>query len=422
MKIFGYNLSLKAEKLKRVAIGQIGSMVQIMGVNQENYIKQGYKANPSLYTAVNWIAKRAAMTPVKLFDCSGEEKEEITSHEILDLLERPNPIQGKQEFFENFLGFKLISGESFMYGAKPTAGKNKGVPKELWVLAPAAMQVKFDQWGIPKEYKVGRSGQILAAEDVLYVKYWNPDGERGMSPIEAGIAVLQQSNDGYLASAKLLQNLGAQGVLSLEDEDVEFTQKQADEMEQKYVEKYGGPLNHGRIMIASGKWSWQQIGLRASDLELLDSQNMAMRDICNLYNLNSQLFNDPDNKTYNNVKEARKSGLTDAVIPELKLLEGELNRWLVDFYSKRDGREYKIEFDTSIFPELKEDEALLAQILTQSWWMSPNERRERQGLDQREEDEMDNIYIPSGTLPLTDDPLEKAYSSTGYQAGESDVA
>ena len=417
MKIPFTNIHLKAERLQRVQVSTVNdAVVSYMGGDQKAYIKQGYKKNANVYSVINWIVKKAAMTHWQLFEIVDGEKQIVYKHPLLDLMNRPNPTQGKAEFIESMLGYKLLCGESFVYQISPDNGVNMGVPQELWTIAPPLMSVGFDAFGIPKKYEVqaGARRTEIPSDKVIYMKYWNPDSnsKRGMSPIEAGRRVITQSNDSYTASMKLLQNLGAQGILSVDD-DVEMTQEQIDALETKYAQKYGGPENYGRIIVSGAKMGWTQIGLPATDLELIDSQKMSLRDICNLYNLSSQLFNDPDNKTYSNMKEAKRSGISDVVIPEMELIADEFNRWLVPHFEKQDGKEYMLEMDKGIFTELKEDEQMLATILTNSWWLTPNEKRERMGMGKLDIDGMDDVFAPTSIIPLGfDATLEKAYSTS----------
>ncbi len=98
------------------------------------------------------------------------------------------------------------------------------------------------------------------------------------------------------------------------------------------------------------------------DLQLLESEKVTLRELCNVYGVNSALFNDPDNKTYNNMKEAKKEMLTQVVLPELVALRDAFNR----FFSTEIGQGYYIDFDLTVFPELQEDMKELSAILSQS--------------------------------------------------------
>jgi len=120
MKIPFTNYHLKAEKLQRVQINNMMSgLVTYMGNDQKSYIKDGYKMNPNVYSVINWIIKKAALSHWQLFEVVKGEKVIVYDHEVLDLLNRPNPMQGKSEFIENMLGYKLLSCESFIYKLSP---------------------------------------------------------------------------------------------------------------------------------------------------------------------------------------------------------------------------------------------------------------------------------------------------------------
>lgn len=406
-KMFGYEIRKKQAR-NPLNLQMIGAL-ELMGTNQAVYIKDGYKLNPSIYSIVNWITKKAATIKWILF----QDDEKIDDHPFLDLLNNPNPHQGKSEFIENLIGFKLITGESFLHSLSLRTGDKKGLPAELHILPPPNISVKVNSFGEPVKYvlRVGATQTEINAGEMIWFKYWNPSTTdmRGMSPIEAGRRVVTQSNDAYLAALKLLQNLGAQGILTLDDPDIDnMDEAELEKWEQRYYEKYGTSENYGKIMVSNIKTAWTQIGLKATDLALIESQKMSLRDMCNIYNLSSQIFNDPDNKTYNNVREAKRAGILDVIIPELELIVGEFNRFLTIKY----GENLRLDFERNFY-EIKEDEKALVETLVPAWWLTPNRRLERMGEPTSEDPLMDEIYIPQNLMPLGiegDQELKNAYN------------
>ncbi len=57
------------------------------------------------------------------------------------------------------------------------------------------------------------------------------------------------------------------------------------------------------------------MAMSATDLQLVNSDVVTLRAVCNVFGLDSSLFNDPANKTFNNRKEAEKALFTNAIIP-----------------------------------------------------------------------------------------------------------
>lgn len=86
----------------------------------------------------------------------------------------------------------------------------------------------------------------------------------------------------------------------------------------------------------------------------------------------------------------------ETVIPELDLIKGELNRWLVPAFEK-DGKQYHLDYDIASIPALQADLEKQTAQLEKAWWLTGNERRIAQGYDTRTE--LDTVFIPSGLIP-----------------------
>jgi len=222
-----------------------------------------------------------------------------------------------------------------------------------------------------------------------------------LSPLQAAYRTIQRSNDAKDTSVAMLQNQGPKGILSA-DESNDFGPEAAGKLKEDFYNQYGtktqaGILkNAGKILIAGAKLNWINMGLSPVDLQLLESEKITLRELCNVYGVNSALFNDPDNKSYNNMKEAKKEMLTQVVLPELVALRDAFNR----FFAREIGQGYYIDFDLTVFPELQEDMKELSAILSQSWWITPNEKRAAMRYDTVEDDVMNEIFIPAGYLPI----------------------
>jgi phage portal protein BeeE len=135
-------------------------------------------------------------------------------------------------------------------------------------------------------------------------------------------------------------------------------------------------------------------------MNIIESQKMDLRDICNVYQVSSELLNDPDNKTNSNKVESRKALYYEAVIPDLDALRDDLNRWLTPSYNT-DGVEYYIDYDLSAIPALQEDMKKVVEQMGAAWWTTGNEKRRVMGYDT--DPEMDKFFIPSGLVPLDTD-------------------
>jgi HK97 family phage portal protein len=152
-----------------------------------------------------------------------------------------------------------------------------------------------------------------------------------------------------------------------------------------------------RCLVTTAKFKYQQLGLSPVDLNIIESQKMDLRDICNVYGISSELLNDPDNKTNSNKAESRKALYYERIIPELDSFRDELNRWIVPAY----GANYYIDYDLSAIPALQDDMEKVTTQLSNAWWITGNEKRAVQGYDH--DPLLDRYFIPSNLIPLDSD-------------------
>jgi HK97 family phage portal protein len=377
-------------------------IIYMIGNTPKNYLKQGYMKNPNLFAVINKITGSASRVRFKLFDTSDREfPVEIHDHPVIDLLNHPNPLFSAKEFLEAALAYKLVTGESFIAKQRVPLGANKGRVQWLLPLPPQDVEIIQDaDTGVPVAYKYfdGKFKVTFPAEDIIYMRYFNPEGGiRGLSPLCAGREVLAHSNDILRSNRKLTTNMGASGIIQLGDAESEYSEEQVELASKKFDNKYAGPDNYGKLMFLGTKVNYVPIGLKADDLGLHEASKMTMRDICNIYGVSSQLLNDPDNRTYNNVQDARRALVTEVVIPLLELYTSSLNMHLLRDYEKTDGRHYELRVDKQHFEEIREAELALTQTLAAAWWMTLNERRRAMGLEPVKGEEGDRIMMPGST-------------------------
>ena len=85
--------------------------------------KEGYLKNAIVYRCVNEISKGASAVPLLLKN--GDEI--VEQHPLIDLLNRPNPLQSYSEFFNSLFGYVLLGGNAYIL----KVGSDMGAPQEL---------------------------------------------------------------------------------------------------------------------------------------------------------------------------------------------------------------------------------------------------------------------------------------------------
>ena len=373
----------------------------------ESYVKNGYNKNIFVYSCVKYISSKAADIPWKLcrYNANGEE-EEVTNSPLLDLLKQPNNLQDWSDFVEQSIGYYLITGNTYNYKVTLENGLNKGLTKELYVLPSQYIEIQSGSGATEpiKSYDLTLSPATVVAkyspDEIIHVKQPNYEwvnGETlyGTSPLKAGLMALNASNANLNAITNQNQNMGALGILSPENMG-NLTEQQARTLENKIRQKVMGSNNAGKIAYSNMALKWQQLGLDARSMQLIEQHDLSRNDICMLYNLPSQLFNDDKSSTYNNVNEAKKSAYTDAILPALNKYIAEINRRVVQPYDET----LYFKADTSNIQVLQVDRAKQVEWLSKAYWLS---NQEKQAIMEVDVDETFPKYtIPSNLLPFDD--------------------
>jgi phage portal protein BeeE len=156
------------------------------------------------------------------------------------------------------------------------------------------------------------------------------------------------------------------------------------------------------------------MGMSPVDLNIIESDRMDLRSLCNVYHVPSELFNDAANKTYSNTKEAGSAVYTNAVLPALNQFRDALNQFIS---SKYPG--LYCDYDASMISELQDDLQMMATALSSIYFLTLNEKRDLLGFSADETNPMMNEYwVPSGLMPMsqsmvTDEQLEEEEKKLG---------
>ena len=153
----------------------------------------------------------------------------------------------------------------------------------------------------------------------------------------------------YLADTSLLKNKGAD-VMITNDSDMPLVGDETKSFDDAINERISGARNAGKIATSQAKLRVINLGRTAKELSLWDGYPIKLRDICNVFQVNSSSFNDVSGTTFNNVAEAEKAFYNNSVIPFTRLITE--NKEL----QKELG--YQIYLDTSNIDSLQEAQSL----------------------------------------------------------------
>ena len=351
-----------ATERPEVAVYQIGSNFDIG--KTEGVIEKGYISNGDVYAIVKKIADNAKHIPRELWRKDGDEWVMVTEGDLFQIVTtRPNDQQNIHDFVEQSITNLLTKGNTFRRGRR-TPGFGEAFQEILMVNNNIlTIDCKIEDFNyIPKQYKLelGKNKLIVPVEDMNHVKFYNPSDYGmvsclGLSPLQAGLLSLVASNDNKTAQSVLVRNQGIRGLITSRSERAQ-TPEERNQIQQAADNRMMGASKFGKAIATSANVDFIQMGMDATQLKIIESAVMKLRDLCNLYGVDSSLFNDPANKTYNNRKEAEKSMFTNAVIPVNQKDIQSLSEWLLPAWNERDNTTYEIRQNLSSIPVLHEDE------------------------------------------------------------------
>ena len=296
-------------------------------------IRTGFAGNPVGFRAVKLIAEAAAALPLVLQDAATR----YDAHPVLDLIARPNPVQGRAELFEALFGQLLLSGNAYV----EAVGGETGVPAELHVLRSDRMSLVpgADGWPVAYDYTVGakkhRFQMSESAAPICHIKSFHPqDDHYGLSALQAAAAAVDVHNAASAWSKALLDNAARpSGAIIYKGVDGEGTLS-ADQYDRLLAEMesyHMGARNAGRPMLLEGGLDWKPMGFSPSDMEFQKVKEAAAREIATAFGVPPMLLGIPGDMTYANYQEANRAFYRLTVLPMVGKVTAALGHWLDGF-------------------------------------------------------------------------------------------
>jgi HK97 family phage portal protein len=405
----------------------------------EAYVTEGYMGNSDVYSIVTFLARKAGSIPWYVYKMKPGEKAKtslerykqlskglhnkgaferalmerknayeenmVTGTPLAKLLERPNPQQAQDQFFQNLFGYRILSGEGNIYGNDGNIDNGKFV--ELNVLPTQFLEIypdPNDLYGLLGYKLMVAQGINIPKANVCHWRSWNPDFNdvtrshlRGVSPLRSAWKLLRMSNNAADASAKMTQNGGAKGALvpqPVNNNIPQMTPEQASIIQRAINERINGTDNKGSVGVMQYPYNYLNFGLSSVDMELVKTLQMTLHQWCRVFGMPIVLF-DTDTSSYNNYTNGMRDLITNTIAPLCAELRDELNAWLVP----RFGENVYIDFDISALPELQSDMEKMVSQLKQADWLTFDEKRTAMGYEEKG-GAYASSYVSGGMMPL----------------------
>ena len=175
------------------------------------FATEAYMKNVIAHRSIDIISQGAASVPFKVYTGEGKNKKELSSHPVLSLLKKPNPMMNGKHIMQSIYSHMLIQGNAYLLAVRDV---NKP-PYELIALRPDRVHPLSGEDFMPSGYRyvVDQNptdylvNQTTGISDILHLKTFHPLSDWfGLSPIEAAAYSIDQHNQSAAWNQSLLQN------------------------------------------------------------------------------------------------------------------------------------------------------------------------------------------------------------------------
>jgi HK97 family phage portal protein len=343
-----------------------------------------YGNNVWVYGGVSKVASEIARTPFKL-RTKGDQPEEVTSHQVLEVLETPHPLPSGKSMLTTFdLKYitalhLLLPGEGFWVLQDRLGPKLGGAPTRIDIALPHYMRPRLDDNADLADYRyLTAKGEItIPPENVVHFKLPDPGNPyRGHSPMQAARYAIGSHQEADLLNLKMLQNGGLpQGFLTTEGN------LSADQMalfREQWRQLYGGGRNAGKVAVLPNKMGFQELQRSQQDLQYAEGKKVNGEEILAALGIGPEVLGKTDNQTRANADAAIYVFEKFGVTPFLDKIIDTLNNDLLPQFPGTEDLEFY--YDDRI-PENADEKRQTAETLFQSAALTPDEIRQMFGLD-----------------------------------------
>lgn len=233
----------------------------------------------AIFSCITLIASDISKLRVKLVQLIDGIWTETTNPAYSPVINKPNPIQNRIQFWENWLLSKLVNGNTYVLKVRD----NRTVVSDLFILHPNMVTPVVSDDGqvfyrLQQDNIAGIGNIMVPASEIIHDR-WNCIFHPlvGISPIFAtnlaathGIRI-QQNSVSFFANSS---NPG--GILTAPDH---IPREEAEEMKDRWEENFGND-NNGRVAVLGNGLTFQKMSITAVDAQLIEQGKWTAEIVC----------------------------------------------------------------------------------------------------------------------------------------------
>lgn len=340
---------------------------QIWGVKEAVWIDTNdwwklYLEIPELRMVIDRRASMMSSNVPCLVDADGNE---VTNHWFNDVLKKPNPVQSWSDLVYSLSVQDALYSNSFIYAPKRSFDiRNLFVPlpsNKIQINLSGKKLKQMEQEGLIDSFVFqydDKNTENIEFSDLIYLM--TTDGMNIVKPVSRMESLkypLSNIKASYHKRNVLLENIGAIGILSTQNNDVGGAIPMTPE-EKKQIQKDWFRRQKDELIITESQVDWKPMSFPTKDLMLFEELTADKIAIIDTFGMSLNIFSTEKGATFTNVRDSIRMTYQDTIIPETQQMYDAISQQcgLTD-----EGLKLIAEFDH--LPVMQDDEVAIATTM-----------------------------------------------------------
>lgn len=358
----------------------------------------------AVYSCVRILAEAIAGLPLQLYRYTdGGGKEKAIDHPLYLLLhDEPNPEMTSFIFRETLMTHLLLWGNAYAQIIR----NGRGEVLSLYPLMPNRMTVDRDEHGrLYYAYQMQtddgadlkQGTVILTPEDVLHIPGLGFDGLVGYSPIAMaknaiGLAIATEEY-----GSKFFANGATPGAV-LEHPGLI---KDPEKVRESWNKAFRGSGNANKVAVLEEGMKYTPISIAPEQAQFLETRKFQIDEIARIFRVPPHMIGDLEKSSFNNIEQQSLEFVKYTLDPWVCRWEQAMNRSLLNA-SEKSGYFIKFNVDGLLRGDYQSRMNGYA-VGRQNGWLSANDIRELENMDQIPDEEGGNLYLINGNMTKLQD-------------------
>lgn len=328
------------------------TMWNLPGRQHGDYVQQmeTYGEDGNVFPVVNRLMSAVSSVEWKLWKKSAsgakEDRTEVTSHGVLDLLENPNPFMSRKQLMAAGQQHNDLTGETNLI-----VGRAPGVkyPIDLYPCRPDRLQPvpDRDRFLAGWVYSLGSERVPLENDELLRWTQPSPlDPYRGMGPIQSIMRRLNSEKYGQEWQAAFFANSARPG--GIIEVDRRLGDDEFKEMTERWRDQHQGVSKAHRVAVIENGAKWIETSYSLRDLQMAELSTVSRDVVLVAFGFPKAMLGIVEDVNRANAEAGEYMFARWLTVPRLDDWKGMFNRQLLPLFDKNLNKRYELDYESPV--------------------------------------------------------------------------